>query len=71
MKKIAIAVTGASGSIYAKLLMDKLLSLKDQIDEILGTDFLDTDDIIMGIYTGGENIQIIVKDESLIGLLID
>ena len=37
---------------------------KDQIDEILGTDFLDTDDIIMGIYTGGENIQIIVKDES-------
>lgn len=34
MKKIAVAVTGASGSIYAKLLMDKLLSLKDQIDEI-------------------------------------
>jgi 4-hydroxy-3-polyprenylbenzoate decarboxylase len=34
MKKIAVAVTGASGSIYAKLLLDKLLSLKDQIDEI-------------------------------------
>ena len=32
--KIIVAITGASGSIYAKLLMDKLLSLKDQIDEI-------------------------------------
>lgn len=37
---------------------------KDQIDEVLGIDFLDTEEIIMGIYTGGENIQIIVKDES-------
>lgn len=36
----------------------------DQISEILGVDFLDTEDIIMGIYTGCENIQIIVKDES-------
>ena len=37
---------------------------KDQIDEVLGIDFLDTEEIIMGIYQGGENIQIIVKDES-------
>ena len=37
---------------------------KDQIDEVLGIDFLDTEEIVMGIYTGGENIQIIVKDES-------
>lgn len=37
---------------------------KDQIDEVLGIDFLDTDEILMGIYQGGENIQIIVKDES-------
>jgi 4-hydroxy-3-polyprenylbenzoate decarboxylase len=29
-KKIVIAITGASGSIYAKMLIEKLLSLKDQ-----------------------------------------
>ena len=34
MKKIVVAVTGASGSIYAKLLTEKLLLLKDQIEEI-------------------------------------
>lgn len=32
--KIAIAVTGASGSIYAKVLLDKLVLLKDQAQEI-------------------------------------
>jgi 4-hydroxy-3-polyprenylbenzoate decarboxylase len=31
MKKIVIAVTGASGSIYAKVLFDKMLLLKNQI----------------------------------------
>lgn len=30
MHKIVVAVTGASGSIYAKLLLDKLIALKDQ-----------------------------------------
>jgi 4-hydroxy-3-polyprenylbenzoate decarboxylase len=30
MHKIVVAVTGASGSIYAKLLLDKLITLKDQ-----------------------------------------
>jgi 4-hydroxy-3-polyprenylbenzoate decarboxylase len=30
MHKIVVAVTGASGSIYARLLLDKLLALKDQ-----------------------------------------
>lgn len=34
MKKIAIAITGASGSIYAKLLLQKLDALKDQITEL-------------------------------------
>jgi len=29
-KKIAVAITGASGSIYARLLIEKLLQLKDQ-----------------------------------------
>jgi 4-hydroxy-3-polyprenylbenzoate decarboxylase len=30
MNKIAIAITGASGAIYAKLLIEKLLVIKDQ-----------------------------------------
>jgi hypothetical protein len=36
----------------------------DQIGEVLGVDFLETDEVTMGIYPGGENIHIIVKDES-------
>src|SRR4051812_30099261 len=34
MKKIAIAITGASGSIYAKLFLQKLNLLQDQITEL-------------------------------------
>ncbi len=34
MKKIAVAITGASGSIYAKILLQKLESLKEQIAEL-------------------------------------
>lgn len=34
MHKIVIAVTGASGSIYAKVLLDKLVQLKEQVAEI-------------------------------------
>lgn len=34
MHKIVVAVTGASGSIYARLLLDKLASLKDQWDSV-------------------------------------
>ncbi|MGY4383968.1 4-hydroxy-3-polyprenylbenzoate decarboxylase [Pedobacter sp. UYP24] len=33
-KKIIVAVTGASGSIYAKVLLDNLLKLTDQIERI-------------------------------------
>jgi 4-hydroxy-3-polyprenylbenzoate decarboxylase len=33
-KKIALAITGASGSIYAKLLIERLLSLKSQFKEL-------------------------------------
>ncbi|GGH12790.1 UbiX family flavin prenyltransferase [Sphingobacterium alkalisoli] len=33
-RKIVIAVTGASGSIYAKVLLDKLSLLTDQLEEI-------------------------------------
>ena len=34
MKKIAVAITGASGSIYARLLLQKMEQLKDQITEL-------------------------------------
>ena len=34
MNKIVIAITGASGSIYAKLLLEKMQSIKDQWDEM-------------------------------------
>lgn len=33
-QKIAIGITGASGSIYAKVLFDRLLSIQDQCSEI-------------------------------------
>lgn len=32
-RKIVVAITGASGAVYAKVLLDKLTALKDQIDE--------------------------------------
>ncbi|MBN8702518.1 MAG: UbiX family flavin prenyltransferase [Bacteroidetes bacterium] len=32
--KIVVAVTGASGAIYAKVLLDKLLQLHEQIDKV-------------------------------------
>lgn len=34
MQKIVIAITGASGSIYAQTLLNKLLLIKDQWDEL-------------------------------------
>lgn len=34
MKKIAVAITGASGSMYAKLLLQKLEQLKEQLAEV-------------------------------------
>lgn len=33
-RKIAIAITGASGSVYAKVLLDKVVALKSQISDI-------------------------------------
>lgn len=33
-QKIVIAITGASGSIYAKLMLDKLSKLKDQVEHV-------------------------------------
>lgn len=33
-KKIVVGVTGASGSIYAKVLFDRLIELQDQVEEI-------------------------------------
>jgi 4-hydroxy-3-polyprenylbenzoate decarboxylase len=34
MRKIAVAVTGASGSIYAKVLLEQLRRVKDQVGEV-------------------------------------
>ena len=34
MRKIAVAVTGASGSVYAKVLFDKLDQMQDQITDL-------------------------------------
>ena len=33
-KKIVIAITGASGSVYAKLLLDKILQMTEQLEEV-------------------------------------
>ncbi|MES2875099.1 MAG: UbiX family flavin prenyltransferase [Bacteroidota bacterium] len=33
-RKIAIAITGASGSVYAKVLLDKIVALRNQISEV-------------------------------------
>ena len=33
-RKIVVAVTGASGAIYAKILLNKLQEIKEQIDEV-------------------------------------
>ena len=33
-RKIVVAVTGASGAIYAKILLKKLRKIKDQLDEV-------------------------------------
>ena len=32
--KVVVGITGASGSIYAKVLLDKLVALSDQIEEV-------------------------------------
>jgi 4-hydroxy-3-polyprenylbenzoate decarboxylase len=34
MNKIVVAITGASGSVYSNLLLDKLLTIKDQWSEL-------------------------------------
>lgn len=34
MRKLVVAITGSSGSIYAKVLLDKLLGLQNQLDAV-------------------------------------
>jgi 4-hydroxy-3-polyprenylbenzoate decarboxylase len=34
MKKVAVAITGASGSVYARLMLEKLLKINDQWNEL-------------------------------------
>jgi len=33
-KKIIVGVTGASGSVYAKVLFDRLIELEEQIEDV-------------------------------------
>ncbi len=33
-KKVVVGITGASGSVYAQVLIEKLLSIQDQIDQV-------------------------------------
>ncbi len=33
-RKIIVSITGASGAVYAKVLLDKLLKVKDQLDSV-------------------------------------
>ena len=33
-KKVVVGITGASGSIYAKVLLDRLVQLQDQLEEV-------------------------------------
>jgi len=33
-KKVVVAITGASGSVYAKVLLDKLVKLESQLEEV-------------------------------------
>lgn len=33
-KKIVVAITGASGSVYAQVLLEKLLLIQDQVDQV-------------------------------------
>ncbi|MGE9516786.1 MAG: UbiX family flavin prenyltransferase [Solitalea-like symbiont of Acarus siro] len=51
MKKIVVAITGASGVIYAKLLLNQLLSIREQIESI-------------GIILS-ENAKIVLKQENI------
>ena len=56
MHKIVVAITGASGSIYPKILLTKLLSLKDQWSS-LGVIITDNAKIVWQTELGDETFQ--------------
>jgi flavin prenyltransferase len=56
MKKIAVAITGASGAIYAKLLLQRLEILKEQISE-LAIVMSDNAPFVWQTELGGEGYQ--------------
>lgn len=74
--KYTIEVNGKGGEAFIHKLTEEQYEIlqdggveddlmeKDQIDDVLGMDFLDTEEIITGIYTGSDNIWIKVMDES-------
>ena len=74
--KYTIEVNGKGGEAFIHKLTDEQYETlidgdveddmmnTDEISEVLGVDFLDTDDIVTGIYIGSDNIFIKVTDES-------
>lgn len=56
MKKVVLAVTGASGAVYAKVLMDKLLQLQEQTTAV-GVVFSDNARINMELELGALNAE--------------
>jgi len=56
MNKILVAITGASGSIYAKQLLEKLLQLKTQWDE-LSVVMTDNAKQVWQVETGGDDFK--------------
>ncbi|PRD47505.1 UbiX family flavin prenyltransferase [Sphingobacterium haloxyli] len=55
-KKIIVAITGASGSIYAKVLLDKLSKLDDQVAEV-GVVMSDNAKDVWTFELGADNYQ--------------
>ncbi|MEO6638853.1 MAG: UbiX family flavin prenyltransferase [Ginsengibacter sp.] len=57
MNKIVVAITGASGSIYAQILLDKLLTIKDQWSEV-GVVITDNARLVWKTELGNEDYKI-------------
>jgi 4-hydroxy-3-polyprenylbenzoate decarboxylase len=55
-QKIVVAVTGASGSIYAKVLFDKLKNLSDQIENV-GVVFSNNAKVVWGYELGNNDFE--------------
>jgi len=62
MKKIVIGITGASGSIYAKVLLDKISSLRNQIEKA-GVVMSDNAKYVWKLELGNEDYKLMLDRE--------